>query len=258
MKRNLLLLVALILCSAKALPFPQAKSLSVDEVVLKAQEQKKKQKEYLKDYVYKSSEALRELDSKGKVKSETKVEKKIYVKGDLYHEEILSVEEDGKFSNEKEIKKWQEQRNKMERESVKEDPSFSPLDIQAHSQSPYYFLREDTLNGVLTYLLKTGLKAKEILFDEWLWVDQKNFGVIKEERILSKKQKYLKEMRMEVEFQKIETKDPSLVPIFLPASLRISAEAGFLFKKKRLNIEKVNSDFQLNPGLGDEIFPVKK
>jgi len=212
----------------------------------------------LKDYVYKSSEILRELDSKGKVKSQTKVEKKIYVKGDLYHEEILSVEKDGKFSNEKEIKKWQEQRNKMEREGVKEDPSFSPLDIEVSKESQYSFLREDTLNGVLTYLLKTELKVKEIFFDERLWVDQKNFGIIKEGRILSKKQKYLKEMKMEVEYQKIETKDPSSVPIFLPVSIKISAEAGFLFKKKRLNIEKVNGDFQLNVGVTDEIFPVKK
>jgi len=260
MKRNLILLMVFLLFSVKNLQAQEPREISLDQIVQKVKEQKKKQKEYLKDYIFKSLETNRELDSKGKVKHETKTEKKIHVKGDLSHEEILSIHKDGKFLDEKEIKKAQEEQNKVEIErSKKKGKTLFPFDPEENEKFDYYFVKEDTLNGVLIYLLRVEPKKKDENFlDDFYWIDQKSFGVLKEEQRLSKKQKFVKEMSGERIFQEIEIKDTSDAHIFMPVSTKMKGEGGFLFLKKKFEMEMVYSEFQLNVGISDEIFPRRK
>ncbi|MDP2960071.1 MAG: hypothetical protein Q8N71_01490 [candidate division Zixibacteria bacterium] len=260
MKRSLFFLTALLLFSVGALQSQEPKSLSVDEIVQKVKEQKKKQREYLKDYIFKSTETNKSLDKEGRVKESKATVKKIYVKGEIYHEEILSVQEDGRFLDERKIKKMQEEQDKAERESAKKkSKTFSPFDPEENGKFDYYFVKEDTLDGVPTYLLKVEPKGEdEKGLDELYWIDQKNFGIWKEEQKLSKKQKFVKEMKGERIYREFEVKDTSDVHIFLPVLTKMKGEGGFLFKKKRFEMEIVYSDFQFNVGLSDEIFPGRK
>lgn len=260
MKRSLFFLTALLLFSVGALQSQEPKSLSVDEIVQKVKEQKKKQSEYLKDYIFKSTETNRSLDKEGRVKESKATVKKIYVKGEIYHEEILSVQEDGRFLDERKIKKMQEEQDKAERElTKKKSKTFSPFDPEENGKFDYYFVKEDTLNGVLTYLLKAEPKKKDKSFlDEFYWIDQKSFGILKEEQKLSKKQNFVKEMSGERIFQEIEIKNTTGVHIFLPVLTKMKGEGGFIFIKKKFEMEMVYSDFQLNVGLSDKIFPGRK
>lgn len=260
MKRNLIFLTVFLLFSIRVLQSQETNSLSLDKIVQKVKEQKKKQKEYLKDYIFKSTETNKSLDKEGRVKESKVLVKKIYVKGEIYHEEILSVQEDGRFLDERKIKKMQEEQDKGERESAKKkSKTFSTFDPEENGKFDYYFVKEDTLNGVLTYLLKVEPKKKDENFlDDFYWIDQKSFGVLKEEQRLSKKQKFVKEMSGERIFQEIEIQDAPSVHIFMPVMTTMKGEGGFLFMKKRFEMELVYSEFQLNVGISDEIFPGRK
>ncbi|OGC84214.1 MAG: hypothetical protein A2W07_00805 [candidate division Zixibacteria bacterium RBG_16_43_9] len=262
MKRNLILLMVFLLFSVKNLQAQEPKEISLDQIVQKVKEQKRKQKEYLKDYIFKSTETQRSLDKQGKVKESKTTVKKIYVKGEINHEEILSVQENGKFLDEKKIKEMQEKQDKREsgKGNAKEKTkTFFPFDPEENGKFDYYFVKEDTLNGLPTYLLKAEPKKKDENFlDDFYWIDQKSFGVLKEEQRLSKKQKFVKEMSGERIFQEIEIKDISDAHIFMPVSTKMKGEGGFLFMKKKFEMEMVYSEFQLNVGISDEIFPRRK
>jgi hypothetical protein len=254
--RSLVFLAIFFVFSFRFLHSQEPKTISIDEIIHKVKEQNKRQKEYLKDYICKSSETSRKLDDKGKVKSVEEVEKKIFGKGDLEHEEILSIKKDGKFSDEKEMKKRQEEQDKLERgekEAKNSGESFS-FDLEEEERD-FYLIKEDTLNGHPTYLLKAEpKKEKEKSFDWLYWIDQKSFGVLKAEVKLAKKQKYLKDMKMELYFQEFEIKDPITTLIFLPVLFKIKGEGKFLFIKRNFEMEQKRDNYQLNVGFSDEIF----
>jgi hypothetical protein len=252
MKKIYPVLILFLLITFKITEAPKADSLTVDEIVRLAKKSRKRQREYVKDYTCLCVEEMRILDKKGKIKHKEISKKRLYVKGEITHDEIVNIQEKEKSLSEKEIKKRQKEINKEEKKKGKEEDSkwISPFEEKGEGKFDFGLVREDTLNGRPAYVLSVEPKekAKELL-EGLYWIDKESFRVLRSEFSPSKNPKFVKEMRILVDFTEVKE------GIFLPRIFKIRGRGGFLFFKTNFEMERTCGNYKLNLGLEDDVFP---
>lgn len=252
MKKLYPVLILFVLLSFGIANSQETTPLSVGEMVRLAKEARKKQRGYLKDYTCLCVEELRILDKKGKIKHKETTQRKVYVKGDITHDEIISIQKKEKSLPEKEINKRQKEIDKEERKKEKEKDSkwISPFEEKGEGKFNINLVREDTLDGRPAYVLSVKPKKKSRGLQKGLyWIDKRSFRILKSEFSPSQNPKFVKEMKIFVDFTEVEE------GVFLPRTFKVKGKGGFLFFKTNFEMERTCEDYQLNVGLKDEIFP---
>lgn len=252
MKKIYPFLMVFVLFSLSIVGAQSADSLSAHEIVRLARESRERQKEYVRDYTCICVEEMRILDKKGKIKHKEIAEKRVYVKGELTHDQIVSIEKKEKSLPEKEIKKRQEEIDKEEKKRAKKKESewISPFDEDAEGRFEFALVREDSLDGKSVYVLSANPKEKgKGLLKGLHWIDKESFRVWKSELAPSKNPKFVKEMKMFIDFTQVEQ------GVFLMKTFRVKGRGGFLFFKTNFEMERSCHDYRLNVGLEDEVFP---
>jgi hypothetical protein len=252
MKRIYPFLMVFVLFSSSIAGARSADSLSADEIVRLARESRQRQKEYVKDYTCICVEEMRILDKKGKIKHKEIAEKRVYVKGELTHDQIVRIEKKEKSLPEKEIKKRQKEIDKEEKKRAKEKESewISPFDKDAEGKFDFALVREDSLHGKSVYVLSANPRKKgKGLLKGLHWIDKESFRVWKSELAPSKNPKFVKEMKIFMDFARVEQ------GVFLIKTFRVKGRGGFLFFKTNFEMERSCRDYRLNVGLEDEVFP---
>lgn len=226
--------------------------LSVDEIVKLAKEARKKQREYLKDYTCLCVEEMRVLDKKGKIKHKETTKRKVYLKGDITHDEIISIRKKEKSLPGKEINKRQKEIDKEEKKRGTEKDSrwISPFEERGEGKFEFALVREDTVSGRSAYVLsvKPREKSKKLLKGLY-WIEKERFRVLRSEFSPSKNPKFVKEMKVFIDFTEVEE------GVFVPRTFKVKGKGGFLFFKTNFEMERTCQDYQLNVGVEDEIFP---
>ncbi len=244
--------IVFILFSIQITKTQDTTSLSVEEIVRLAKESRDRQRGYVKDYTCFCVEELKVLDKKGKVKHQERVKKRVYAKGDLTHDEVVSILKKEELLSEKEIKERQKEIDKEERKKAKDEDSkgISPFEEKGEGKFEINLVREDSLGGRSAYVLSVNPKKKgKGLLKGLYWIDKESFRILKSELSPSKNPKFIKEMNIFIDFAEIEQ------GIFLPETFRIKGRGGFLFFKSNFEMKRTCQDYQLNVGLKDEIFP---
>jgi len=252
MKRIHPFLILFILFSIQIAITQDKTPLSVEEIVRLAKEGRERQRGYVKDYTCFCVEELRILDKKGKIKHQERVKKRVYTKGDLTHDEVVSILKKDELLSEKEIKERQKEIDKEERKKGKEEDSrgISPFEEKGEGKFEINLVREDSLGGRSAYVLSVNPKKKgKELLKGLYWIDKQNFRILKSELSPSKNPKFVKEMNIFIDFVEIEQ------GIFLPETFRIKGRGGFLFFKSNFEMKRTCQNYELNVGLKDEMFP---
>lgn len=224
----------------------------VDEIVRLAKEARKKQREYLKDYTCLCVEEMRVLDKKGKIKHKETTQRKVYVKGDITHDEIISIQKKEKSLPGKEINKRQKEIDKEEKKRGTEKDSrwISPFEERGEGKFEFALVREDTVAGRYAYVLSVKPKEKSEKFLKGLyWIEKERFRVLRSEFSPSKNPKFVKEMKVFIDFTEVEE------GVFVPRTFKVKGKGGFLFFKTNFEMERTCQDYEINVGLKEEIFP---
>jgi len=252
MKKICSILILFLLFGFNNVKTQKAFSLSIDQIVRLAQEARVKQELYVIDYTCFCIEELRILDKNGKVKHQETTKRKVYVKGDITHDELMSIQKKGKPFSDKEIKERQKEIDKEERKKGKEKDSkwASPFEEKGEGKFEFKLLREDTLNSRATYVIFVNPKekAKELLRGLY-WIDKQSFRILRSEFSPSENPQFVKEMKVFVDFMEVNN------GVFLPQVFKIKGKGGFLFFKTNFEMERTCQDYEINVGLKDEIFP---
>ena len=230
----------------------QADSLSVDEIVKMARESRQKQREYVKDYACVCVEEMKILDKEGKIEHTEVMKKKVYVKGEITHDEIVSIQKKDEVLSEKEIGKRQKEVDKQEkkRSEEKDSESISPFEKKGEGKFDFDLVREDSLQGKTVYVVSVNPKEKSKgLLKGLYWIDKDNFRILKSELEPSKNPKFVKEMKMTIEFAEVEK------GVFVLKTFKVRGRGGFLFFKSNFEVERTCQDYRLNVGLEDSVFP---
>ncbi len=252
MKKIYLVLILFLLFLFHNAETQKAFSLSIDQIVRLAQEARKKQELYVIDYTCLCNEELRILDKNGKVKHQETTKRKVYVKGDITHDELKSIQKKGKPLSDKEIKKRQKEIDEEERKKGKEKDSkwVSPFEEKGKGQFEFKLVREDTVNSRATYVIFVNPKEKaKELVQGLYWIDKQSFRILKSEFSPSKNPQFVKEMKIFVDFTEVDN------GVFLPQVFKIKGKGGFLFFKTNFEMERTCQDYEINVGLKEEIFP---
>jgi hypothetical protein len=252
MKKICPVLIVFLLFSFGASYGQKNDSLSVGEIVRLAKEARKKQKLYVIDYTCMCVEELKILDKKGKIKHQETTKRKVYVKGEITHDEIVNAQKKGKSLSEKDIKKRQKEIDKEERKKSKKKDSkwISPFEEKGEGKFEFQMVGEDTVKGEATFVISVNPKekAKELLKGSY-WIDKQSYRILRSEFSPSKNPKFVKEMKIFVDFMEVEK------GVFLPWIFKIKGRGGFLFFKSNFEIERTCQDYEINVGLKEEIFP---
>lgn len=255
MKRIYPLLILFLLLSFDVSNGQKNDSLSVNDIVKLAKEAREKQNLYVIDYTCFCVEELKILDKKGKIKHQETTKRKVYVKGDITHDEIVVAQKKGKPLSEKEIKKRQKEIDKEEGKKGKEKDSkwISPFEEKGEGKFEFQLVGEDTVKGGDAYIISVNPKekAKELLRGLY-WIDKQSYRILRSEFSPSKNPKFVNEMKIFVDFMDVEK------GVFLPRVFKIKGRGGFLFFKSNFEIERTCQDYEINVGLKEEIFPQLK
>lgn len=230
-------------------------SLSVGEIVRSAQEARKKQELYVIDYTCLCIEELRILDKNGKVKHQETTKRKVYVKGDITHDELVSIQKNEKPLSDKEIQERQKEMDKEETKKGKEEDSIwiSPFEEKGKGKFEFKLVREDTVNSRATYVIFVNPKEKaKELIQGLYWIDKQSFRILRSEISPSENPQFVKEMKISVDFTEVDN------GVFLPQVFKIKGKGGFLFFKTNFEMERTCQDYEINVGLKEELFPQLK
>jgi hypothetical protein len=227
-------------------------SLSIDQIVKLAKEARLKQELYVIDYTCFCIEELRILDKNGEIKHQETTKRKVYVKGDITHDQLVSIQKKEKAFSDKEITERQKEIDKEERKKGKEKDSrwISPFEEKGEGKFEFKLLREDTLNSHATYVIFVDPKekAKELLRGLY-WIDKQSYRILRSEFSPSENPQFVKEMKIFVDFMEVDN------GVFLPQVFKIKGKGGFLFFKTNFEMERTCQDYEINVGLKEEIFP---
>jgi len=252
MKKFYTVLVIFLLFSFGITNSQDTTPLSVDEIVKLAKEARKNQREYVKDYTCLCVEELRVLDKKGKIEHKETTQRKVYVKGDVTHDEIISIQKKEESLSEKDVQKRQREIDKEEKKRGKEKDSkwISPFEEKGEGKFEFGLVREDTLDGRSAYVLSVKPKKKHKGLQKGLyWLDKKSLRILRSELSPSKNPKFVKEMKVFIDFTEVEE------GVFVPRTFKVKGKGGFLFFKTNFEMERACKDYQLNRGLKEDIFP---
>jgi len=193
----------------------------------------------------------RELNKQGEVVEEIIALRRIYTRGrDQDHEQYIAMSKNGQDLNEREmgaeIRRWQKMGKRRGSTKMPFDPAW---------QDSYTFMLEgaDTLEN--TGVWRIAFRAKEAaddLIDGVAYVRMDDYHILRLKAASSKLPSVIKKMRRVYTYMDVEG---YVLPATFQMELHVKVKFIITFADKHIMIEDQYSDYRVNAGIPDSLFP---
>jgi hypothetical protein len=229
----------------------------VESIVRKIQQAEAVREAAIRDMVYTAETRVIEWEdpSRRVVKSETLSVRKVYMRApDQLHNEYLSMTIDGRELTRKEMEReLVKQRRGGRRDEGNGGDFQSPFSAEAAPHYDFKLGPVQLYEGQAVWVVEfTPKQAEENLFAGGAYISQVNYQPLYVEMTPAVLPRVLEEFAMNIRFAPV---DGHRLPSVFSMDMRVRVSFLVTLADRTLSIEDRYSDYRLNVGLEDDIFP---
>jgi hypothetical protein len=211
----------------------------------------------IRDMVYTAETQVIEWEdpSRQTVKSETLTVRKVYIRApDQMHNEYLSMTVDGQELTRREMERELAKQRRGGRQGEGNGGEFqSPFSAEAAPLYDFQLRGADLFDGRPVWIVEFAPKeAQENLFTGTAYVSHEDYQTLYVEMAPAVLPRMLEELAMNIRFAPI---GGFSLPAVFEMDMRVRVSFLITLADRTLSIEDRYSDYRLNVGLGDEVFP---